>query len=107
MGNMAVLLFDSGKKRIKSSSNFATLMPIGKNRTNHRTVNHLAAVTCRPEGHSNPKKWELSINLNRTFVVQKPRLRGLLAAVIGDAQIANGRLDLGALPGPHMGNNIQ
>ena len=42
MGGIAVLLFDSGKKRINSEANFASLMPIGDYRTNHRSINHLA-----------------------------------------------------------------
>jgi hypothetical protein len=56
MGGIAVLLFDSGKKRINSAANFASLMPIGGWQTNHRGINHLAPNRAVLRHHSLSKK---------------------------------------------------
>jgi hypothetical protein len=55
-GGIADFLIDSGRKRINSTANFASLMPMGCCYTNLRTIKHLAASQPVEQVHLVSKK---------------------------------------------------
>ena len=89
---MAVLLFDPGKKRIKSEANFASLMPIRGYQTNHRSINHLALS--RPIARHLPisKKMGTIHKSQPQFVAGLVVIEVLSVAVIGNGVMFSGIL---------------